>query len=217
MTAEDPSTTMNRSDVPNLIVKTTSLVMHIVKDYVSQGDFVVDCTMGNGHDTLSLARLTGADGVSENGGKVLAFDVQEEALDATRKLLKENGIKDLRTAGIRLVKDSHENLQSYLAKVQESPSAIIFNLGFLPGQDKSIVTSKSSTMKAVKTALDMIAENGIVAVTTYAGHPEGAEEQQVLYDYLKSLPSKKFHVAYINMINQKRTAPSVFLITKKKK
>lgn len=208
---------MNRAEVPNLIVKTTSLVMHIVKDYISEGDFVVDCTMGNGHDTLSLAMLCGADGVSVSGGKVLAFDVQDAALESTRKLLRENGITDLKTAGIRLVKDSHENLESYLSKVSEAPAAIMFNLGFLPGQDKKVLTSIKSTMPAVKAALELVAENGIVSVTTYSGHPEGEEEHTKLSEFFKTLPSKKYHVAYINMSNQKKTAPSVFLITKKKK
>ena len=31
----------------NLIVKTTSLTMHIVSDYIRPGDTVVDCTMGS--------------------------------------------------------------------------------------------------------------------------------------------------------------------------
>jgi len=208
---------MNREETQNLIVKTTSLAMHIVKEYIREGDFVVDCTMGNGHDTLSLARLAGADGHSDAGGKLLAFDIQEAALDSTRALLRENGIKDLKMAGISLVKDSHANLGTYLSKVPKAPTAIVFNLGFMPGQDKSILTSSETTMIAVKTALEMIAENGIVAVTTYLGHTEGAEEHKVLSDYFKTLPSKKYHVAYINMINQKKTAPSVFLITKKKK
>ncbi len=201
----------------NLIVKTTSLVMHIVANYISKGDFVVDCTMGNGYDTLSLSRLAGADGISENGGKVLAFDIQDAALDATRKYLKANGIEDLKKAGIRLVKDSHANMRTYLSKVSEAPSAIVFNLGFMPGQDKSILTRKDSTMIAVKDAIELVKEDGIVAVTTYSGHPEGAEENEVIHEFFKSLPSKKYHVAYINMVNQKKSAPSVFLVTRKKK
>ena len=52
-----------KSEKTNLIVKTTSLTMHIVSEYISPGDTVVDCTMGNGYDTLSLAEAVGcADG-----------------------------------------------------------------------------------------------------------------------------------------------------------
>ena len=59
-----------RSEKTNLIVKTTSLAMHIVGDYISPGDTVVDCTMGNGYDTLSLAEAAGchSDAGSRRGG-----------------------------------------------------------------------------------------------------------------------------------------------------
>ena len=55
----------------NLIVKTTGLVLNIVSSYVQKGDFAIDCTMGNGNDTLSLVKLTGADG---SGGDPAAFN-----------------------------------------------------------------------------------------------------------------------------------------------
>ena len=77
----------------NLIVKTTALVMDIVSSYINEGDFVIDCTMGNGNDTLSLAKLTGADHGAE-GALVYALDVQDKAIEKTGALLKENGIED---------------------------------------------------------------------------------------------------------------------------
>ena len=77
----------------NLIVKTTALVMDIVSSYINEGDFVIDCTMGNGNDTLSLAKLTGADHGAE-GALVYALDVQDKAIEKTAALLKENGIED---------------------------------------------------------------------------------------------------------------------------
>ena len=53
-------------------------------DWISRvvlpGDTVVDATAGNGHDTVFLARLAGP------SGQVHAFDVQEEAIRATREL-----------------------------------------------------------------------------------------------------------------------------------
>ena len=68
----------------NLIVKTTSLTMHIVSDYIRPGDTVVDCTMGNGYDTLSLAAAAGCGKDSTIRGRVYAFDIQQQAVDATR-------------------------------------------------------------------------------------------------------------------------------------
>jgi hypothetical protein len=72
-------------------------------------------------------------------------------------------------------------------------------------------------MKAVQNALECICEDGIVSVVTYCGHPEGREEHEILLEYLSSLPAKKYHVAFFNMINQKKTAPSVFFVTKKRR
>lgn len=200
----------------NLIVKTTALVMDIVSSYINEGDFVIDCTMGNGNDTLSLAKLTGADHGAE-GALVYALDVQDKAIEKTAALLKENGIEDPESKGIRLIKDSHVNLSKYIEAAGRQPSAIIFNLGFMPGQDKSILTSVDTTMQAVEAALDNIMEDGIISVVTYCGHPEGREEHDKLLEYFAALPSKRYHVAFFDMINQKKTAPSVFFVTRKKR
>lgn len=200
----------------NLIVKTTALVMDIVASYVNEGDFVVDCTMGNGNDTLSLARLCGA---AEGAGAslVYSFDIQDMALQKTAELLKENGISNPEKKNIHLIKDSHVNIAKYIEKSGRQPSAIIFNLGFMPGQDKTVLTSIKTTMQAVEAALEAVMEDGIVSVVTYCGHPEGREEHDVLLEYFAALPSKRYHVAFFDMINQKKTAPSVFFVTKKKR
>lgn len=195
----------------NLIVKTTALVMNIVREYIRPGDTVVDCTMGNGYDSLTLAQMAGCG----QGGKLIAFDIQTAALWGTQALLEENGFKELEDNGIRLIRDSHEHLDKYISPGEAS--AIVFNLGFLPGHDKKIVTSVKSTIPAIKKAIDLVKENGIVSVTTYTGHAEGREEKERLMEVLAALPSKKYHVAQIDMINQKKTAPGVFFITRKKK
>ena len=53
----------------------------IIRSQAEAGGCYIDATMGKGNDTLFLCELAG-----ENG-KVLAFDIQQEALDATRELL----------------------------------------------------------------------------------------------------------------------------------
>ncbi len=52
-----------------------------IRQQVQEGDFCIDATMGNGNDTLLLSQLCG------ESGKVLAFDIQEQALTATQKRL----------------------------------------------------------------------------------------------------------------------------------
>ena len=54
----------------------------IIRSQAEAGGCYIDATMGKGNDTLFLCELAG-----ENG-KVLAFDIQQEALDATRRITK---------------------------------------------------------------------------------------------------------------------------------
>ena len=44
----------------------------LLKEVVELGDFVIDATMGNGHDTAFLAELVGP------SGEVFAFDIQKK-------------------------------------------------------------------------------------------------------------------------------------------
>ena len=46
-------------------------------EVVTKEDIVVDATMGNGHDTLFLAKLA---------KKVYAFDIQEQALERPKNV-----------------------------------------------------------------------------------------------------------------------------------
>ncbi len=200
----------------NLIVKTTSLTMHIVSDYIRPGDTVVDCTMGNGYDTLSLAAAAGCGKDSTIRGRVYAFDIQQQAVDATRAYLQENGIENPEENGIYLIRASHEQMDLHLPDPSKTEiSAFVFNLGFMPGKDKTVMTKAATSLPAIKKAINMVKQNGIVSVMAYTGHKEGEEEHAVITEFLKTLPSKKYHVAYVNMINQKKTAPSLFLITPK--
>ena len=67
---------------------------HFWREQIRPGDLCIDATMGNGKDTQVLCELTG------KGGKVLAFDIQECALQATRA---ESSIEAIEQ-GLRLLK-----------------------------------------------------------------------------------------------------------------
>ena len=133
---------------------------------VSPGDAVVDATAGNGHDTVFLARLVGP------SGQVHAFDVQEEAIRATRERLEKEG---LLTPSVRLHLASHDRL----AELVGGPvKAIVFNLGYLPGGDKKTVTRTECTLAALEQAAALIAPNGLLSVMCYPGHEGGKEEAE---------------------------------------
>ena len=52
-----------------------------IQERVQPGDWVVDTTAGNGHDTAFLANVVGEQ------GRVFAFDVQAAAIAATQARL----------------------------------------------------------------------------------------------------------------------------------
>ena len=191
----------------NLITKTTVWAMEIVGRYVKPGDTVIDGTMGNGHDTLALAKLVGPEGT------VIAFDIQPMALENTKALLEAEGMKD--HPGIRLILDSNANVKNYVEPGEAGIAAILFNLGYLPGGDKTVTTTKEETLRAVSDAVELVKPGGLVAAVLYSGHEQGAEEKQALLDWAKELPAKAFHVAYISMWNQKKCPPEILLITRK--
>jgi len=189
----------------NIIRTTTEFAMHIASAYISPGDIIIDATCGNGNDTLKLAR--------SNPAKLYAFDIQQSALDSTRALLKSEGFTTALDSGdISLICDSHSNMQKYVTGYVK---LIVFNLGYLPGADKSVTTVASSTLDALQSSLHLLTKDGLICITMYSGHTQGAEEKNVLLEFAENLDSKYWHVSYISMLNQRKNPPEILLITKK--
>ena len=69
----------------NLITKNTDTAMYITLAYVNEGDVVIDATCGNGYDTAALSEAVG------ESGMVIAFDIQQKAIDNTRTLMERDG------------------------------------------------------------------------------------------------------------------------------
>ena len=67
-------------------LNTLSIVHDFLTRTVKPGSVCVDATAGKGRDTALLCRLTG------KAGRVLAFDIQEEAIRQTRALLEAEGV-----------------------------------------------------------------------------------------------------------------------------
>lgn len=168
---------------------------------VQEGDSVVDATVGNGKDTLFLASLVGS------SGKVYGFDVVELAIERTREKLLCAGLAER----VVLIHDGHEQLQKYV-KVPIRYAA--FNLGYLPGGDKSVTTKTKTTLSAVSSALELLQSGGICSICVYPGHEEGDEELRSLSSWLQSLDYKKFGVIHRAFVNQPKRPPELFVIQK---
>lgn len=166
---------------------------------VQKGDTVIDATAGNGHDTHFLATLTG------DAGKVYAFDIQQPAIDATRERVRE-------FQHVELIKDSHAKISEY---VTSAISAAVFNLGYLPKGDHSIITKAQSTLAAISQCLELLQENGVLLIVIYSGHDGGSEERDAVMEYVQNLPQISYDVLQYGFINQQHSPPFLVAIEKK--
>lgn len=170
---------------------------------VSEGDIAVDATAGNGHDTLFLANLVGDDGY------VYAFDVQKDAVDATLNRLLDNALEHRAL----VLRDGHENVAKYITK---PVAAAIFNLGYLPGSDHSIVTKSNTTVQAIESLLSLLKVGGMIVLVVYHGHEGGKEERDEVIRFVSELPQKYVHVLRYEFINQKNDPPFIIALEKVK-
>lgn len=157
----------------------------ICNEFIKKGDIVVDATCGNGNDTLMLSKLA---------KKVFSFDVQKKAIENTKKLLDKNAVDN-----VTLINDSHENIDIVLKKYKNKISLALFNLGYLPGGDKSITTNHISTLNAIKKGIKMLNKKGIILVTCYP-HEEGKKESIEIINYLNKNNIK--YLTYHNTTNK---------------
>lgn len=196
------------------MLKQLEMAHWVLKDIIKTNDVVVDATMGNGYDTQFLAEL---------GANVYAFDVQEEALNATEKRLDDAGIKNqifeknlsnlLTEPLVNLVLSGHEKLSEY---VKEPIKAAIFNLGYLPKTDKSVVTKADTTLTALDALTNQLVVGGRIAIMIYYGHEGGMEEKDAVIKWTSSLPQKDWEVTSYAPLNQIHTPPILVLIEKRK-
>jgi SAM-dependent methyltransferase len=178
----------------------------LLRERLLPGDLAVDATAGNGHDTHFLAQLIGPD------GRVFAFDIQDQAIIATQRLLQRWGVPD---GCYELIRDSHSALAERLpAKAQGRLAAIIFNLGYLPGGDKSVITRAETTLPAVRVALDFLRPGGLLLLVLYPGHTGGAEEAQTMRDFACGLPPGQWQVTEYRTLNARNPPPVVLAIEK---
>ncbi|MDY0408746.1 class I SAM-dependent methyltransferase [Virgibacillus soli] len=178
----------------------------LLADAVQVGETVIDATCGNGNDTIFLSNLVG------DSGTVLAFDIQKQAIDSTKRRLIDEARQN-----VKLIHDGHERVTTYLLKEQKHGIAgAIFNLGYLPRSDKTIITKSESTLQAIQQILDYLKTNGVVVIVIYYGHEGGLEEKENVITFVKQLDQSAYHVLRYEFINQKNNPPFVVAIQKRK-
>lgn len=175
----------------------------LLSEVIEEGDIAVDATAGNGHDTLFLAKLVG------KTGHVYAFDIQQEAIEATKVRLKEHGLSDRST----VILDGHQHVENY---VKDKIAGAVFNLGYLPGANHDIITKGETTIQAIDSLLGLLKVGGMMVLVIYHGHEGGKEERNAVIEYVSELPQKHVHVLRYEFINQKNDPPFIIALEKVK-
>lgn len=165
----------------------------LLQEVITPNDITVDLTAGKGHDTLFLAPIS---------KRVYSFDIQEKAIQYARKLTKDY-------QNIKFICDNHINIKKY---VKTKIKGAIFNLGYLPGENKEITTTKENTLKALAEVLDLLEIGGRIVLVIYRGHPQGLQESRALEDYLAQLPQQTYEVLKYQFINQINNPPYLMAI-----
>lgn len=176
----------------------------LMKQAIQPGDHVIDATVGNGNDTVTLAQAVG------NTGKVYGFDIQNEAIETTNQKLLLTGL----LPQTELILDGHQNIEKY---VPEEPiiSAVTFNLGYLPSGDKSIITQPETTIDAIEQSLIRLRKGGLISIMIYSGHDGGQIEKEAVDDFVQNLPQEEVQVLEYKFVNQQNNPPYLYIIEKR--
>ena len=149
-------------------------VRQIIDKHVKYKDLVIDATIGNGHDSLFISQYL-------KEGYLYGFDIQKEAVENTQKLLNQNNFSNY-----TLFLENHKNIEKTLNHLKNKISFIIYNLGYLPGGDKTITTKYKDTIQSLKGSINLLNKKGIILVTVYPGHKEGKKEEEQIIKFLNN-------------------------------
>ncbi|WBW50605.1 class I SAM-dependent methyltransferase [Peptoniphilus equinus] len=161
-----------------------------------KGTICVDATCGRGGDSLRILK--------QGAAFLYGCDVQEAAICDTKGRLEEAGFSNF-----KLFQLSHENVFEFIGQPVDF---VIYNLGYLPGSDKTIITKGDSTVASLASALKFLRPQGMILVVSYVGHPGSFEERAQLEYYLKHLDQKHYAVEAIEFFNERHNPPKVFKI-----
>ena len=192
-------------------ISLVNVAHNLIRDVLHPGDIAIDATVGNGHDTLFLVEQVSP------SGRVYGFDIQQAAIDSTR--VKVESCCKLASTSLpeclTLIHASHADMAEKIpAQYHGKISAIMFNLGYLPGGDKSIITQTDSTLTALNIASRMLSSNGIITILAYPGHHGGDMETDQVKNWCEQLDEDQFKISIIYSTENKESAPRLFVIRK---
>lgn len=164
--------------------------------YIEPKSVIVDCTLGNGHDSAFIASRYPKT-------KLYGLDISQEAIAKSKELLKE-------FTNIEILQHSHDKLDSLdLSEV----SLFIYNLGYLPNANEHSQTNYQTTISSLKQALKLLKVKGGIVITLYQGH-DSAKEYNFVYNFIENLDKKTWIAMSYKPVNLSQ-APCVVVIERK--
>jgi len=177
----------------------------LIKEVLHTGDIAIDATVGNGHDTLFLLEQVSP------SGQVFGFDIQQAAIESTQ----EKSLQIPHPECLTLVHASHADMANRIPVHHHGDiSVIMFNLGYLPGGDKTIITCSDSTITALQSASQLVSSQGIITIMAYPGHSGGDLETAQVKNWCNQLDDKHFKSSIIYSSENKASAPILFVVQK---
>ncbi|ANE46311.1 SAM-dependent methyltransferase [Paenibacillus swuensis] len=193
----------------------------LIRERLRPGELAIDATVGNGVDTLFLCETVGPKGT------VYGFDVQPQALESASLRLAARGHGRVGAGGsnavgagsgctkVHLLLRSHaELLRAVPEEEHGTAGAVMFNLGYLPGADRAVVTAPASTLPALAAALTLLRRGGVATIALYTGHEGGAAEAEAVAAWAAMLPQSQYRVLQYQFLNQKNAPPYLIAIEK---
>lgn len=197
----DDATKTDSVRTPRLTEQAHAIVASVVKS----GDTVIDATAGNGFDTCFLAEQVGTE------GRVFAFDIQQQAIQRTADRLHKAGLSN-----VTLLQRDHSEMTEAIPKEHHRRvAAVMFNLGYLPGGDRSVITDSTSTTAAIRAALDLLRPGGIVTIIAYPGHSGGNDESATVRRLIETLAAGTYDVSIQYAASNSESAPRLWVVTRR--
>ena len=178
------------------------IIRKVIREHVKEGDLCIDAAAGRGNDTAFLCELVG------ESGHVLAFDIQEDAVNSTRELLEKKGFSSRGEVFL----ESHSEMARFAQP--GTVSCITFNFGWLPKGDHNIFTKKETSIPAIEAGLELLREDGIMTLILYYGKETGFEEHDALLEFLPTIDSSRYTVVEMPFVNRDNCPPIPILILK---
>lgn len=201
-----PMPTPSQSPLHSQTLPLTAQAHAWLRPLLQAGDVAIDATAGNGQDTLFLAKCVGTT------GRVFAFDLQPSAIERTEARLESAGVNHA-----TLLQRCHSELAAAIPSEHHGHvAAVMFNLGYLPGGDRALVTRPETTCAALSQTLELLRPAGAVSILVYPGHPGGEVEAAAVAQWLSQLPTSRYATQTLSSQTEAATAPQLHVVQKQR-